>query len=100
MESIQNKIMNEAIKSLNGKLDDLFIEALRVKGFEFSNQSDLEAFIKERCRKEDYTHKQQSIYFIDDVPFLEHNYEIVYNPINQNEVSTSITINYGTYRFL
>ena len=61
------------------KVDSYFIVGLRRKGFEFDNQAELEKFIKERCRCEDYQHKKMRKYFVDDIPFLMHDYNVDFN---------------------
>lgn len=101
----QNNILHEAMNRLaNGlcqKLDSYFIEGLRRKGFEFDNRIELEQFIKERCRCEDHTDLKERIYYVDDIPFFLHKYEIHLPPVGINDDdSCMLTANYGHYAYL
>jgi len=98
--NIANEMQKMVVDNLISNLELLIIDGLRRKGFEFDKREDLENFIKTRCRREDYTHKQQHFYYVDEIPFFLHNYEVIYNPIEQNENSTSISANMGTYQYL
>ena len=61
---------NIIIKSLNDKLEEYFIEGLRLKGFEFKSKVELEEFIKSNCGCEDYADIKQRTYFVNNVPFF------------------------------
>jgi len=96
-----NHLQNKIIKNLVNKLEEYFIEGLKLKGFEFETKHELEGFIKTRCRCEDTPHINQRVYFVDDVPFFLHNYEVQFNnDFTFEDRSTTMTANYGTYAFL
>ena len=78
MRDVVGRLNNE----LNKQLEDAFIDGLKRKGFEFKHRFELEVFVKEHCRSEDYVQSKQRVYFVDDIPFLLHNYktEIITDP--------------------
>jgi hypothetical protein len=86
---------------LNKQLEDYMIEGLRRKGFEFENRIELENFIKSNCRCEDRTDIKQRTYFVNDIPFFLHCYEIdiALNPI-QTDREFKMSANYGRYAYL
>ena len=84
---------------LNKQLEDLWIEGLKRKGFEFENRIELENFIKSNCRCEDRTDIKQRTYFVNDIPFFLHCYEMYLNPI-QTDGEFKMSANYGHYAFL
>ena len=86
---------------LNKKLEDLWIEGLKRKGFEFENRIELENFIKSNCRCEDRTDIKQRTYFVNDIPFFLHCYEIEMdlNP-TQKDRKFKMSANYGRYAYL
>lgn len=97
---IQNIINNQLIKDLHNQLDNLIVEGLKLKGFEFENKQDLEAFLKERCKRTDNIDHQEHVYYVDDIPFFLHRYESVYSPITQDDNGIRMSANFGSYCFL
>ena len=98
--NLQEQITEEINEKLSNEFDKILIEGLRLKGFEFDNENDLHNFIKNNCRCEDYLAKQQRVYFVNDIPFLLHNYEIIIEPITQENNGIKMSANYGTYKYL
>lgn len=96
----------EAINTLsaqvNNNLEDLFIEGLKRKGFEFGNRMELENFIKHNCRCEDRFNLKQRTYFVNDIPFFLHCYEIEINPypIMNDMGEFKMSANYGYFTYL
>jgi len=86
---------------LNKQLEDLIIEGLKRKGFDFENQMELENFIKSNCRCEYRIDIKQRKYFVNDIPFLLHCYEIEMdlNPIT-TDGEVKMYANYGSYAYL
>lgn len=72
---------------------------MRVKGFEFKSKVELEEFIKSNCRCEDYADIKQRTYFVNNVPFFFHDYNIVYEPIDFSK-PYEIKANYGLFKYL
>jgi len=95
-----SEIQKVVVDGLLKKLEDIFIEGLKLKGFEFDNPIELERFIKKHCRCEDYLYLKQKTYFVNDIPFLIHFYEIVYEPITVTNNGIQMSANYGTYKYL
>ena len=91
-----NSLMSKICKELQNKIEMCFIEGLKLKGFTFENRLDLEEFIRTRCKKVDNPLLQEHIYYIDDIPFFLHNYELVgsLNILEKN------SINFGSYSYL
>ena len=80
--------VKELLNDLNRKIDDMITEGLKRKGHEFSNKSEVESFIMDRCRYEDDPIKKEKIYFVDNTPFLLHKYNQEYNTHVSNNGST------------
>jgi len=93
-----NTLSTQVIK----KFEDLWIEGLKRKGFEFENRMELENFIKHNCRCEDRTDIKQRTYFANDIPFFLHCYEIEMNPypIMNDMVEFKMSANYGYFTYL
>jgi len=72
MKNTQEKIIYQITNGLVSKLESLIIEGLKLKGFEFNNQLELETFVKERCRRTDNIEFEEHIYYVDDTPFFLH----------------------------
>jgi hypothetical protein len=100
LQFLQNDVISRLSNGLVNQLEDLLIQGLKNKGFEFNNKIELENFIKTRCRKEDYIEKKEHIYYVDNIPFFLHNYEIIYEPITEDNNGIKMTANYGKYAFL
>lgn len=94
-------VIGRLSSQLNKKLEDFMIEGLVRKGFEFENRSELENFIKSNCRCEDRTDIKQRTYFVNDIPFFLHCYEI---EMDLNLITTGrevkMSANYGRYAYL
>jgi predicted ribosome-associated RNA-binding protein Tma20 len=87
-------------QNLSNKLEDLLIEGLRLKGFEFENKMQLEVFVKEYCTCIDNLEHKERIYSVNGDPFFFHNYEIIYEPITEINKELQMNANYGRYAFL
>lgn len=96
MKTIIHDIQDKMIFELNKKFEDLIIEGLQLKGFEFDNKSDLEKFIIKNCRCDDYSDKKEKIFYVNNIPFFLHNYEI---QIDFDD-KLNLKANYGTYAYL
>lgn len=94
-------VIGRLSSQLNNQLEDLWIEGLKRKGFEFENRMELENFIGKNCRCEDRTDIKQRIYFVYDIPFFLHYYEMEMdlNPI-QTDRGFKMSANYGHYAYL
>lgn len=100
LQFLQHDVISRLSSNLANQLEDLFIQGLKNKGFEFKNKIELENFIKTRCRKEDYIEFKKHIYYIDEIPFLVHYYEVIFEPITEDNNGIKMTANYGKYAFL
>jgi len=91
--------MEKICEELANKFENLIIEGLKLKGYQFENKVDLENFVKEHCRCEDKIDIKERTYFVKGVPFFFHDYNIIYEPFDYIELFT-LKANYGQYRFL
>ena len=94
-------VIGRLSSQLNKQLEDYMIEGLKRKGFEFENRIELENFIKSNCRCEDRTDIKQRTYFVNDIPFFLHCYEIEMDltPITTDR-EVKMSANYGHYAYL
>lgn len=97
---IEEEATKRLYSNLHSKFDELFIEGLKRKGFEFDNLIETEEFVKHRCICEDNTLKSERIFYVDEVPFFLHRYktEVEIPALDENRIYISATI--GTYSFL
>lgn len=83
------------------QMDNVCIEGLKRKGFEFKNIIELKSFMKSNCKYEDRVHVKQRIYFVNDIPFLIHYYEFVQKvDFSTTKRSVSLSTNCGSYAYL
>ena len=94
-------VIGRLSSQLNKQLEDYMIEGLKRKGFNFQNRIELENFIKSNCRCEDRTDIKQRTYFVNDIPFFLHCYEIEMDltPITTDR-EVKMSANYGRYTYL
>lgn len=98
--NIQDRVIDIITDSLKQKLECLIIEGLKRKGFEFENEIELEKFIKKRCKKKDLTELKKHIYYVDEIPFLAHYYEVIIEPDTEINNTIKFNANYGSFAFL
>ena len=94
-------VIGRLSNDLNKKLEDYVIEGLKRKGFEFKHKTELEAFVKERCKCEDNIDLKEKVYYVDNIPFFLHNYKS--EPLQMPSITDreyKITANLGTYAYL
>jgi hypothetical protein len=98
--SILEYSLNNMRMELSKMLDNVFVEGLKLKGFEFEKKSELESFIKSNCKYEHHVDVKQKIYYVNNIPFLLHNYEPEYD-FDINKIDKKrLTANCGYYCFL
>jgi len=90
----------ELFNKLIYKLDNVVIEGLKRKDFEFESKFELEQFVKEHCRVVDNVIRKEKVYFVDDIPFLVHNYTAAIGLPIEKDRSVTISASLGTYKFL
>lgn len=100
MKAIQSEITDHMVQGLVDKIDNLFAEGLEQKGFTFKNHCEKINFIKERCTCTDNKELKERVYLVDGIPFFLHKYEIIYEPITQDENGIKMSANYGSFAFL
>ena len=101
IESFQESLINKMIKGINKEIENYFIEGLKRKGYKFDDKIELEHFIKTRCRCEDNTGLKQKTYFVNEIPFFLHDYNIDINfKTIIEDRKTTMTANNGYYAFL
>lgn len=98
--SIQEQITKEITQNLSNKFDEIILEGLSLKGIIFGSREEAESFIRLNCRCEDNIQHQQKIFYVNNIPFLLHNYEVIYEPITSDNSGIKMSANWGTYKFL
>jgi hypothetical protein len=98
--NIEEQIVLKTIEQMRTKLEELVVEGLRLKGFDFERREELLSFIKINCRLEQ-TQQGESIYYINDIPFLLYIYKMEL-PEVELDVNNQLVIkaDYGSYSFL
>ena len=96
-----NEVANRLSFDVHHKLDDLIIEGLKRKGFAFGSNIQLETFVKHRCRCMDHATNKERTFYVDDVPFFLHKYELSmdFKPVYDGG-NVSISADLGYYAFL
>ena len=95
-------VIGRISSKLNHQLENYMIEGLKRKGFEFEDRFELENFIKSNCRCEDRTDLKQRIYFVNEIPFFLHCYEIKtdLSQFTNEKGEVKISANYGSFAYL
>lgn len=94
-------VIGRLYNDLNEELEYYVIKGLKRKGFEFNHKIELEAFVKERCRCEDNIDLKEKVYYVDNIPFLLHNYKS--EPLQVPSITDGeckITTNLGDFAYL
>jgi len=99
-QSLAQKLTQDVICELQTQLEYYIIEGLKIKGFEFENKIELENFVKERCRRTDNIKFKEHTYYVDNIPFFLHKYEVIYEPIIEYNNTVKMHANYGYYSYL
>lgn len=99
-QSTIHDVTSRLYSDLQNKLEDYIIEGLKRKGFEFENKTELENFVKTRCECKDNVSFKERIYYADNIPFFLHKYEIIYEPITEDNNGIKMSANYGSYAYL
>ena len=95
-------VIGRLSSELNQQLENYMIKGLNRKGFEFKNRFELENFIKSNCRCEDRTDLKERTYFVNNIPFFLHFYEIKMdlNQITNNKGEVKMSASYGSFAYL
>jgi hypothetical protein len=94
-------VIGRIYSETNQQLENYMIEGLKRKGFEFKNRMELENFIKSNCRCEDRKDIKQKTYFVNDIPFFLHYYEIKMdlNITINDKGEVKMSANYGSFAY-
>lgn len=88
-------------RQITDKTNDIFLEGLKNKGFEFDKRWEIEPFIRSRCKCIEYEPSQQKVYFVDNIPFLLIDYSVETNiKWEHTERETKVIADSYRYRFL
>jgi len=68
---MKEHLINTIATSPNEKFEKTLIKGLRRKGFEFKDRKELEVFVVENCRCESSPYSSDSVYFVNDIPFMK-----------------------------
>lgn len=100
MKTIEEEIINKMSLELACNLENLIINGLKLKGFEFENKIELEEFIKTRCRRTDNIDFEEHTYYVDNMPFFFHKYRAELSPIIEHGNEIKLYYNFGSYKYL
>lgn len=67
---VPESITSNITQQLSSKIHNLIIEGLRRKGFTFESDLELIAFVKEHCHSQFNYVAKETMYFVDNEPFL------------------------------
>lgn len=68
--SISNYLASKLTNDLTSKINYIFTEGLKLKGYEFQSKNELEEFVKKYCRCDFFPSKQHKIFYVKEEPFL------------------------------
>jgi hypothetical protein len=79
-------VIGRLTNDINTQFDNYIVEGLKRKGFVFKSKFEIESFIKSNCRCDDHYDIKERIYYVNDIPFFLHRYEIKTDltPITEN----------------
>ena len=86
-------ITRKIAEELNGKLDNILIEGLRLKGYDVAHNFGIEEFVKTRCMA--VQEVGSKTFYVDNEEFL-----IMYDKIETPVIGFNITASLGEYRYL
>ena len=97
-EDLIYKVIQQAVKKINEKTNDLIVEGLKLKGFVFEEKEDLIEFIKNHCTLMNYEEIGRQVLSIGKNPFLELYFRNDLEDLKQDE---NLKFNYDfKYKFL
>lgn len=98
LTSVLNKLNFEISEDALNKFEATFIEGLKRKGYEFESKKDLFSFAKENCRCVDNPDLKEIMYYVNEEPFLVHNYKVTmdFKYSDKNTFSADL----GSYAFI
>lgn len=97
----QNNVIDDLKSGLVNSFDKILINGLKKKGFEFNHRSELNIFIKERCKCEQNNELNKRIYFVDNEPFLIHNYLSPFEfNLKKTKDGATIVADMGSYYYI
>ena len=67
---------------------------------EFKDIQEFEFFVRHNCRCKDQLQINRRTYFVNENPFLLHNYEIIYTPMIESDNGILMSANHGTFAYL
>lgn len=93
------KATQQMLENINSRFDEIILNALYWKGYNFKERLEAEQFIRDNCRR--VVNKNVSIFFVKEEPFLKirNNIEIAYNTSVTDGIQ-KIECELGNYEFL
>lgn len=101
MDVIQELSKNYS-KNLLKTIDFHVKEGIKRKGFEFNSKEEFHIFLSERCNCHIHTHLNKKIFFIDQKPFLIHEYneEEAFSQNTDDPSNITFTLSFGNFKFI
>lgn len=94
------KKIDYLVSSLNSKIENIFIEGLKRKNYAFLSRRELIPFIEKHCRCEDNIVHQEKVYYVNDIPFLIHQYKYEIGPVLEVNRVVTFSASAGSYSFV
>ena len=97
---IMQELIETSLSGIENKQNDLIIEGLKRKGFDFSNHFELIDFIKENCTATNNQDLKITTYFVNGIPFLAYFDKREFSERNLLGVNYNIGEIISNYQFL
>jgi hypothetical protein len=93
--NFMQQAIEEVARGYNKQVDDIIKIGLERKGYTFDTEAELIGFISTNCVVHDYSEEKKRIFYVNEEPFLEHNYALTFG-----KSLNSISVSDAGYRFL
>lgn len=94
---MEEEIINSITENISNKFDDIFLQGLSKKGYNFINKQQATLFVIENCFCAKSLETNQTTYYVKNEPFLLY---VEKNEISVKDNPLSITGVMGYYYFL
>jgi hypothetical protein len=74
MKNTPQELTSAICSKISDTLDNYLVEGLKRKGFEFKSKAELADFVLKNCRCADDLRVKQKTYYVNETPFLLHDY--------------------------
>jgi len=102
LRDFQQTIQDKIIEDYQNQIEKYIINGLKRKGYNLKNKVDLYEFVKLNCRCEDRVQSKIRIYYVNDIPFLQQDYnsDIRIKEDHSSMQPIKIKASFGYYKYL